>query len=479
MDIKESVRKHLNLLKEEKEAWRESSDKLSKEFEFQDFDEAIRFVNQVAKIAEKQNHHPEIEVNYTKVKLTITDHEKGGISEKCHKFVEAVNKLQNKIHESEITEKCWKGYTQKGIKTMFGKRYPNCVKKKKNVNEDENESAKWIKCKNCKKKFTQTIHKGKKSLAVCPHCGTHNTESLLEYKKINYSDEELQTIANKYQHRGDFLKNDRMAYLRAKEKGIFDDITQHMKHKAFKWNRENLQQVISKYNNVPDFRKYDNAAYQAAYFQGILPELIKDLERGGNKFQKIVYVYEFPDNSAYVGLTYNTRIRDWDHKTNPNSQVFKHIEKTKLQPKLKFLTTYIPWEKAKDLEEDFEKKYMKEGWNMLNIATTGGLGANIKFYTDEKIKQDASKSKSLKDFRDNFPGAYRAAYRKGADFWFDTIKDMERDKYSFSNEELEILAAFYNNKKDFETNDRNAYRQALSKGKDFWDMITAHMKKNN
>jgi len=34
----------------------------------------------------------------------------------------------------EIQEKCWKGYTQKGMKTMFGKRYPNCVKKKVNEN---------------------------------------------------------------------------------------------------------------------------------------------------------------------------------------------------------------------------------------------------------------------------------------------------------------------------------------------------------
>ena len=33
-------------------------------------------------------------------------------------------------NEGELTEKCWKGYTQKGMKTMFGKRYPNCVKKK-------------------------------------------------------------------------------------------------------------------------------------------------------------------------------------------------------------------------------------------------------------------------------------------------------------------------------------------------------------
>ena len=33
-------------------------------------------------------------------------------------------------NESELTERCWKGYTQKGMKTMFGKRYPNCVKRK-------------------------------------------------------------------------------------------------------------------------------------------------------------------------------------------------------------------------------------------------------------------------------------------------------------------------------------------------------------
>ena len=39
-------------------------------------------------------------------------------------------KLQNQ-NEGEITERCWKGYTQKGMKTMFGKQYPNCVKIKK------------------------------------------------------------------------------------------------------------------------------------------------------------------------------------------------------------------------------------------------------------------------------------------------------------------------------------------------------------
>jgi len=36
---------------------------------------------------------------------------------------------RNKYEEVELDEKCWKGYEKKGMKTMFGKRYPNCVKK--------------------------------------------------------------------------------------------------------------------------------------------------------------------------------------------------------------------------------------------------------------------------------------------------------------------------------------------------------------
>jgi hypothetical protein len=41
--------------------------------------------------------------------------------------------------KKQLTERCWKGYTQKGMKTMFGKRYPNCVKKE-SVEEETNET---------------------------------------------------------------------------------------------------------------------------------------------------------------------------------------------------------------------------------------------------------------------------------------------------------------------------------------------------
>ena len=46
------------------------------------------------------------------------------------------NKLESVEYEKsdwrqELDEKCWPGYEKKGMKTMFGKRYPNCVKKSK------------------------------------------------------------------------------------------------------------------------------------------------------------------------------------------------------------------------------------------------------------------------------------------------------------------------------------------------------------
>jgi hypothetical protein len=56
------------------------------------------------------------------------------------------------------------------------------VKIKINIKEEKKSGEEWVKCVNCNKKFTQTIHKGKKSLPICPHCGTNNdlvTESVI------------------------------------------------------------------------------------------------------------------------------------------------------------------------------------------------------------------------------------------------------------------------------------------------------------
>jgi hypothetical protein len=63
-----------------------------------------------------------------KYKKSINCSNPKGFSQKAHCDG---RRKKSETKEGELTEKCWKGYTQKGMKTMFGKRYPNCVKKTK------------------------------------------------------------------------------------------------------------------------------------------------------------------------------------------------------------------------------------------------------------------------------------------------------------------------------------------------------------
>ena len=50
--------------------------------------------------------------------------------------IDAKDRFKKENYEPVISEKCWKGYEKKGMKTMFGKRYPNCVKKKRTRKEE-------------------------------------------------------------------------------------------------------------------------------------------------------------------------------------------------------------------------------------------------------------------------------------------------------------------------------------------------------
>lgn len=54
---------------------------ISKKFEFKNFKEALDFVNKVGEIAENEGHHPDIELGWGKVKIILTTHAIGGLSQ--------------------------------------------------------------------------------------------------------------------------------------------------------------------------------------------------------------------------------------------------------------------------------------------------------------------------------------------------------------------------------------------------------------
>jgi 4a-hydroxytetrahydrobiopterin dehydratase len=66
---------------------------ISREFRFKNFSEAWAFMNRVALLAEKHDHHPEWSNVYNRVAITLTTHDAGGLSERDAKMARAIDKL--------------------------------------------------------------------------------------------------------------------------------------------------------------------------------------------------------------------------------------------------------------------------------------------------------------------------------------------------------------------------------------------------
>lgn len=66
---------------------------IERTFEFDDFSQAIEFVNGVAEIAEEDDHHPEIDIRYSKVRVALSTHSEGGLTELDFELAEKVDTL--------------------------------------------------------------------------------------------------------------------------------------------------------------------------------------------------------------------------------------------------------------------------------------------------------------------------------------------------------------------------------------------------
>jgi 4a-hydroxytetrahydrobiopterin dehydratase len=62
--------------------WAKQGDAISRVYEFADFNESMGFVTRVALVAERADHHPDIDIRWNKVTLTLSTHSEGGITPK-------------------------------------------------------------------------------------------------------------------------------------------------------------------------------------------------------------------------------------------------------------------------------------------------------------------------------------------------------------------------------------------------------------
>jgi len=62
------------------QGWARKGDVLTRTYQFRNFTQSMEFVNRVAELAESANHHPDIDIRYSKVTLTLSTHDAGGIT---------------------------------------------------------------------------------------------------------------------------------------------------------------------------------------------------------------------------------------------------------------------------------------------------------------------------------------------------------------------------------------------------------------
>ena len=62
--------------------WKKKDVTIARTFQFKDFPAAIEFVNAVARLAEREWHHPDIDIRWNRVTLTLTTHDAGGLTAK-------------------------------------------------------------------------------------------------------------------------------------------------------------------------------------------------------------------------------------------------------------------------------------------------------------------------------------------------------------------------------------------------------------
>ena len=73
--------------------WRRKSQTITRTYEFKDFPAAIKFVNAVARLSEKAWHHPDLDIRWNKVTLTLTTHDQGGLTKKDFDLAEKFDRL--------------------------------------------------------------------------------------------------------------------------------------------------------------------------------------------------------------------------------------------------------------------------------------------------------------------------------------------------------------------------------------------------
>lgn len=247
--------------------------------------------------------------------------------------------------------------------------------------------------------------------------------------------EECYNIAKKYTTKTEFHDKSRKIYELSKKMGWYDEITSHMINPQEEKNKKMYNEALNaalKYKSRKEFKNsVDKKYFMWAQNNRCVSEICGHMKPIGNNYARCIYCYIFSDKSCYVGLTYDLDSRDFSHRVDKNSSVYKHSALINEDiPTPIMLTDYIDKNEASKMEGYFYEKYKNDGFNMLNVAKTGGLGGakNKKIITKEFCKEKAKECLSRAEFEKKYKYLYNKVKLKKWDSFVFSHMDSEYSK---------------------------------------------------
>jgi hypothetical protein len=316
-----------------------------------------------------------------------------------------------------------------------------------------------------------------KKLGIYNECTAH---MVIKQRPKGYWTRDLcHKEALKFKTRNEFCIGGSAAYQGAQELGCLDDICSHMVspivERGYWLNERNCLLEALKYESRKEFARGAPRAYDVAREKNILDDLCSHMIRKGNSHNKLIYAWEFPDNSVYIGLTFCPESREKHRKKSKSDAVTIHVKKTGLTPRYRKKTKYLPVAEAIKKEDFYINWYARKGWKILNRKKAGSIGGNIIKWHKIAVVSSAQKCSSQKEFRERFPSAYlKALENKWLKACYSHLKEVRKPPGFWTEDNIQKVALKCKTRVEFEKKYGSAMDAARKKKIE--NKVCAHMK---
>ena len=278
--------------------------------------------------------------------------------------------------------------------------------------------------------------------------------------------------AKKYSSRGDLAEKDQAVYNKLRVLKLLNTVFPFKDRESFDYSFEDCKIMASKCETRNEFKHKYMSAWKRARHKQWMEEICQHMTRVGTLKKRAIYIYEFPNNVVYIGLTYNIEKRHKSHLRKGGVFNYSKLTNQVVNPRL--LTDYIDVYDAIEIESNLIIEYSKNGYVVLNKSNGGELGSlPLNKRTKEEVLHLASLCKSRDDFKLTHPNHHAQARRDG--YYEEVCSLLPTIPKTRTKEEISQIIDSCKTYKEFYKNYPNEYEYATRHG---WiEELTLHIEK--